>query len=123
MSQHTHTTIEGEIFVVGDEEENYFGCIGTPFGEPAEETEARWNRFASFMWAYGVEPVEDEPTYSITEDAVVYDHYILKLIRPIRDHGTTIGKIAMALVAASVLASTFADRAAILAGTVFPAYA
>lgn len=116
MSQHTHTTLEGEIFVVGDNEENYFGCIGTPIGEPHEETEARWNRFAKFMWAYGVEPVEDEPTYSITEDSVIYDHYILKLLRPVLDRGDTIGRVATALVAASVLASTFADRTAMLAG-------
>lgn len=117
MSQHTHTTLEGEIFVVGDDEENYFGCIGTHLGEPTEDTEARWDRFARFMWSYGVEPIEDEPAYSVREENVVYDHYILKLIRPIREHGATIVKLLPALVAASALATTFVDRTAVIAGT------
>ena len=116
MSQHTHTTVEGEIFVVGDDEETYFGCIGSFDGEPAEETEARWNRFAGTMWSFGVEPVEDEPTYSIREDEVFYDHYILKLIRPLRDYGAAIGRLTTVLIAASVLATTFADRTQMLVG-------
>jgi hypothetical protein len=114
MSQHTHVTTEGEIFAVGDNRDEYVGCIGTCPGEPAEVTEARWNRFAQTMWDYGVEPTEDEPVYSITEDEVVYDHYLLRMIHPIQNH---IGKIAGALVAASAVATTFADRTAMLAGT------
>lgn len=82
MSVHTHTQAEAEatITVLGAETDHpaFLGCFGRIKGEPAPETEARWNQFATTMWQWGLEPVEDEPHYTAVDGDLVFDHYMLR---------------------------------------------
>lgn len=77
--QHTHDTETATIFVLDADActPSYMGCFGRPVGEPWETTDSRWDTFAKQMWAVGVEPINDEPFFTIVEDGMVWDHYVL----------------------------------------------
>lgn len=80
--QHEHSQVETNIYILGADGPNpsYMACFGRLVGEPPEVTEERWNRLAERFWAWGLEPPEDEPWFTIVEDGVVWDHYTLQPI-------------------------------------------
>jgi hypothetical protein len=53
-------------------------CFGHGEDEPADEVEARWNGLAQQMWRAGLEPMDDEPWFTVIGDGIVWDHYILR---------------------------------------------
>lgn len=81
-TQHQHTQVQADIFIYGADSVNptYMGCFGRTNDESAASIEERWNAYAEQMWRFGVEPVEDEPFYTVVEDGVIWDHYVLQEI-------------------------------------------
>ena len=60
----------------------WVGQVTHPVGETAEQLEQRWDGFARLMFAYGVEPVQDDPDRSKVVDGEVTDEYVLQEIGP-----------------------------------------
>ena len=60
----------------------WVGKIAHPEGETPDELGVRWDAFAGLMFAYGVEPVRDDPDYSTLVDGEVTDTYRLQEIEP-----------------------------------------
>jgi len=58
----------------------WVGKITHPAGETPAELEQRWDEFARLMFAYGVEPAQDDPDHSGLVDGVVVDRYVLQEI-------------------------------------------
>jgi hypothetical protein len=80
--QHTHKTETATIFVLDADSASpsYMACFGRRADEPWYETERRWDIFAKQMWAAGVEPLDDEPFFTVVEDGMVWDHMVLREI-------------------------------------------
>lgn len=78
---HIHTVEGASIYVVGDQEA-FLGCFAHRVDDSDALTEERWNSFASRMYELGLEPIEDEPHFTVTEGDVTYDHYMLRDIKP-----------------------------------------
>ena len=58
----------------------FVGSVHHPVGETDAEEVAAWDFFASRMFAYGVEPVSDEPATQQLLDGRVVDFYQLQKI-------------------------------------------
>ena len=58
----------------------WVGKITHPAGETPAELEQRWDEFARLMFAYGVEPAQDDPDHSGLVDGLVTDRYRLREI-------------------------------------------
>ena len=58
----------------------WVGKITHPAGETPGELEQRWDAFARLMFAYGVEPAQDDPDHSGLVDGEVVDRYRLQEI-------------------------------------------
>jgi hypothetical protein len=58
----------------------WVGEVTHPAGETGDEIERRWDAFARLMFAYGVEPAQDDPDHSVLVDGVVTDRYRLREI-------------------------------------------
>jgi len=58
----------------------WVGSIAHPAGETPAELERRWDAFAGLMFAYGVEPAQDDPDRSGLVDGLVTDRYRLQEI-------------------------------------------
>jgi hypothetical protein len=80
---HTQTEAGGIYFVTtaAGDHDIYLGCFTHGINDTYSAVEESWDTFAKRMWAYGLEPVSDEPAITIEEDGQVYDHYTLREIR------------------------------------------
>ena len=58
----------------------WVGKITHPADETPAELEHRWDEFARLMFAYGVEPAQDDPDHSGLVDGEVVDRYRLREI-------------------------------------------
>jgi hypothetical protein len=56
------------------------GEVTHPVGETAEQLEQRWDGFARLMFRQGLEPVSDEPAYTLVVDGEVMVGYALQEI-------------------------------------------
>lgn len=80
---HTHTGVrQAHIYTIQRPDPVYFGCFSWDDGE---DIQTRWDEWAKELWAFGVQPHEDEPVFSVTEGDTHYDHYLLVSIY---DEGT-----------------------------------
>ena len=81
---HTRLTTDTHFGVVAVEdvegEPVWVGKITHPVGEAPEELGQRWDEFARLMFAYGVEPAQDDPDICVVVDGVVTDRYTLRVI-------------------------------------------
>ena len=58
----------------------WVGRVAHIGGETPDGLERRWDEFARLMFAYGVEPVRDDPDHSTLVDGEVTDTYTLQEI-------------------------------------------
>src|SRR4249919_1062445 len=72
--QHTHEAIRADIIVVGADTPapHYMACFGRYADEDAETTGKRWDGLAETMWRWGVEPMQDEPFFTVVEDGMIW---------------------------------------------------
>jgi hypothetical protein len=71
---HTHAGgLVANVYPIGSEDVR-LGCFSWQDGEDVEQ---RWNEFARQLWEAGLEPVNDEPAFTVREGTVTYDHYVL----------------------------------------------
>jgi hypothetical protein len=62
-----------DIYPLGSDD-LHLGCFSWQDGENVEK---RWDGFALLLWEAGLEPVTDEPAFTVREGDVTYDHYVL----------------------------------------------
>ena len=58
----------------------WVGEVTYPVDPTADELEQRWDGFARLMFRQGLEPVQDDPDYSMVVDGEVTDRYVLQEI-------------------------------------------